>query len=191
MAVLSLIKVGDRNDAILYKPVTRVRDFGPKLHKLLDDMLETMRAAPGTGLAAPQVGVELRALVIDCPEDPEKPDENVQTYELINPEILKAKGKEEEQEGCLSLPGLVADVDRATQVLVRAQDRHGREFRLKAYDWLARIVQHEIDHLQGVLMTDRCSQLYKVVEKGKNEKGEMEYEAIPIENILPGRKASK
>lgn len=179
MAILRIVKVGDSDEGILYKPAARVRDFGPRLHQLLDDMLETTRAAPGVGIAGPQVGADMRVTVIECPEDPDKPEENLLRYELINPEVIKTKGNEEGQEGCLSLPGLMADVDRPTYVLIRAQDRHGKEFRLKAYAWLARVIQHEVDHLQGVMMTDKAKQLYRLrqLEDGT-------YEAIPIENTL-------
>lgn len=179
MAILRIVKVGDTDEGILYRPPARVRDFGPRLHRLLDDMLETVRAAPGVGLAAPQIGIDQRIAVIEYPDDEEKPEETKRLYELINPEIIKAKGVEEGQEGCLSLPGLAADVERATFILVRAQDRYGKEFRLKAYDWLARIFQHEIDHLQGVLMTDKAKQLYRL-----NQLEDGTYEAIPIENTL-------
>ena len=157
MALLDIVTVGDPNDDILFKPVARVRDFGPALHTLLDDMVQTMRAAPGVGLAAPQVGVALRATVVEYPEDEDDPDNTKRVYELINPEIVKSKGTDVGQEGCLSIPGLAADVERPTYVLVKAQDRNGREIRIKAYDWLARIFLHEIDHLHGVLMTDRAS----------------------------------
>lgn len=181
MALLEIVKVGDRDSGILNRPVNRVRDFGPALHTLLDNMLETMREAPGVGLAAPQVGVDLRASVIEYPDDEDDPENTMRLYELINPEIIKARGKEVGQEGCLSMPGLVADVERPTYVLIRAQDRHGKEYRLKAYDWLARVFLHEIDHLHGVLMTDKAEQLYKVVE---NEEGE--FEAVPIDEAVMG-----
>jgi peptide deformylase len=181
MAVLDIVQVGGSQSEILARPATRVRDFGPKLHQLLDRMLETMRAAPGVGLAAPQVGVDLRVAVIEYPDDEDDPENTMRVYELINPEILRTKGSEVGQEGCLSIPGLVADVDRATYLLIRAQDRNGREYRLKAYDWLARVFQHEIDHLHGVLMTDKATQLYKLV---KND--EENYEAVPIEEAWIG-----
>lgn len=176
MAELRIVKVGDSDDSVLYHTATRVRDFGPRLHKLLDDMLETMRKAPGVGLAAPQVGVAQRALVVEYPADEERPEETQRVYELINPEIIKTRGAEVGQEGCLSLPGLAADVERATYVLVRAQDRYGKEVRLKAYDWLARIFLHEIDHLHGVMMTDKATQLYRL-----HQKEDGTYEAIPFE----------
>lgn len=181
MAVLEIVQVGGPQSAILQQPAARVRDFGPKLHQLLDRMLETMREAPGVGLAAPQVGVDLRAAVIEFPEDEDDPENTMRVYELINPEIIRAKGTEEGQEGCLSIPGLVADVERATYILVRAQDRYGKEYRFKAYDWLARVFQHEIDHLHGVLMTDKATQLYKLVKTDDEN-----YEAVPIEEAWVG-----
>lgn len=176
MAELRIVKVGDGDDKVLHHAAARVRDFGPRLHKLLDDMLETMRRAPGVGLAAPQVGVAQRVLVVEYPEDEERPEETQRVYELINPEVIKTRGAEMGQEGCLSLPGLAADVERATYVLVRAQDRYGKEVRLKAYDWLARIFQHEIDHLHGVMMTDKATQLYHL-----HQKEDGSFEAVPIE----------
>jgi peptide deformylase len=187
MAVLEIVSVGGPQSEILARPATRVRDFGPKLHQLLDRMLETMREAPGVGLAAPQVGVDLRVAVIEYPDDEDDPENTMRVYELINPEIIRSKGSECGQEGCLSIPGLVADVDRATYILIRAQDRHGREYRFKAYDWLARVFQHEIDHLQGVLMTDKATQLYKLVKK-TDENGEEGYDAIPIEEAWIGNR---
>lgn len=179
MAVLRIVTVGDPDNAVLHRQAQRVRDFGPALHRLLDDMLETMRAAPGVGLAAPQVGVGMRVTVVEYPEDEEKPDETLRVYELINPEVIKHKGAEVAQEGCLSMPELAADVERATYVLVRAQDRHGKEFRVKAYDWLARIFQHEIDHLAGELMTDKALQLYRLQKDAEGKTV-----AVPIEQTV-------
>lgn len=186
MSVLRIVAIGDQDDAVLHEAAVRVREFGPELHQLLDDMVETMRVAPGVGLAAPQVGHNRRIAVVEYPEDDEDPESPKRVYELVNPEIIKAKGSELGQEGCLSMPGLAADVSRATQVVVRAQDRHGNEFRVKAFDWLARIFQHEIDHLQGVLMTDRAEEIYRLV---RNADGEIE--AIPIAGAVPalGEKA--
>src|SRR5215217_2657082 len=136
MSELRIVSAGDRDDAVLHQTATRVRDFGPKLHTLLDQMLETLRSASGVGLAAPQIGLSQRIAVIEYPEDEEQPEETKRVYELINPEIIKAKGSDVAQEGCLSIPGLSADVDRATELIVRAQDRNGKEVRYKVYDWL-------------------------------------------------------
>lgn len=180
MAKLPIVTPWDENSAVLRRSARRVREFDPELHKLLDDMVETMREAKGVGLAAPQIGLDQRITVIEYPDDEDKPEETMRRYELINPEIVKTKGSEVAQEGCLSLPGLAADVERATYVLIKAQDRHGKDVRIKAYDWLARIFQHEIDHLHGVLMTERAEQVYKMRE---NEEGEVEL--IPVEMALP------
>ena len=176
MALLEIVQIGAAQSEVLHRQAMRVRDFGPPLHQLLDNMLETMREAPGVGLAAPQVGVELRAAVIEYPDDEDDPENTMRVYELINPEVIKARGAEVGQEGCLSIPGLVADIDRPTYVLIRAQDRNGQEYRIKAYDWLARVFLHEIDHLHGIMMTDKAEQLYKLqqLEDGT-------FEAVPIE----------
>lgn len=176
MALLEIVTVGDANDEVLLKPAARVREFNAALHKLLDDMLETMRDAPGVGLAAPQVGLGLRVAVVEYPENDKEPDGPTRIYEIINPEVIKQKGAEIGQEGCLSIPGLAADVERANFVLIKAQDRLGKEIRIKAYDWLARIFLHEIDHLYGTLMTDKAVKVYKLV---KNRDGELE--AVPLD----------
>jgi peptide deformylase len=180
MAKLPIVTPWDKDSAVLHRPARRVREFGPELHNLLDNMAQTMREARGVGLAAPQVGLDQRIIVIEYPDDEDDPENTLRLYEVINPEIIKVKGSEVAQEGCLSLPGLAADVERATYVLVKAQDRQGNEYRIKAYDWLARIFQHEIDHLMGVLMTERAEQIYQMKE---NDEGEVEL--IPIEFALP------
>lgn len=185
MSDLRIVFAGDRDDSVLHHPAARVREFGPSLHRLLDQMVDALRDASGVGLAAPQIGISQRIAVIEYPDDEDHPEETKRVYELINPEIIKAKGSEIAQEGCLSIPGLAADVDRATQLIVRAQDRNGNEVRYKVYDWLARIFQHEIDHLHGVLMTDRAKQVYKLV---RNADGEIE--AIPIEETLSSTSVS-
>ena len=179
MTKLEILTPWEENGEILRNPTKRVRTFDAHLHQFLENMIETMREGQGVGLAAPQVGLDQRIFVIEYPEDTERPEETMQRYEMINPEIVKAKGSEVGQEGCLSLPGLAADVDRATYVLVKAQDRNGKSQRIKAHDWLARIFQHEIDHLNGVLMIDRAEQVYKVVE---NEDGDAEL--VPVELVI-------
>jgi peptide deformylase len=180
MTLREIVTLGSPAEPVLHKPAERVRVFDAALHQLLDDMVETMRAAPGVGLAAPQIGIGRRIAVVEYPLDEEDPENTTQVFELINPEIVKAKGAEIAQEGCLSLPNIAADVERATHVVVRAQDRNGAEVRLKAYDWLARIFQHEIDHLHGILMTERAEQIYRMRE---NEAGEIV--AIPIGESEP------
>jgi len=119
--------------------------------RLLDDLAETMYAAPGAGLAAPQIGVGLRVCVV-------KGDEN-QHYGLVNPVIVKAEGSQVGYEGCLSIPGWVGEVERYETVVVKGLNRRGKEVRIKASGFTARAFQHEIDHLDGILFTDRLTSL--------------------------------
>lgn len=141
-------------EPILRERAKRVTQFDASLHRLLDDMLETMRDAPGIGLAANQVGVGLQVAVIEL-ED--------KVTELVNPEIARASGEIIDWEGCLSIPGFVAEVKRHEKVTVKARDRHGKEFRVKGEDLLARALQHEIDHLNGVLYIDHLESLEELV----------------------------
>lgn len=143
------------------KQVSReVEQFDAQLHELLDDMYDTMVARNGVGLAAIQVGIDLRALVINIPlEDVEpelsQPREN--TLEMINPVIVEADGKEKFQEGCLSVPGFYEDVERHKHVVVEYYDRHGKKQRIEDDDFLAIAMQHEIDHLNGRVFVERLS----------------------------------
>jgi peptide deformylase len=128
-------------------------------------MLETMRDAPGIGLAANQVGVPLQVAVIEL-ED--------KITELINPQIVKATGEIVDWEGCLSIPGFVAEVKRHAKVTVKAKDRHGKEFRLKGEELLARALQHEIDHLNGILYIDYLESLEELVRVSEHTEIEEE-----------------
>jgi peptide deformylase len=132
---------------ILRAKAKKVSRFDPYLQRLIDDMWETMRAAPGVGLAAPQVGQSIRVLVAEYEDE---------AVALVNPEIIKrAEATELGTEGCLSIPGYVGDdVPRSLAVTVKARDAKGKEIRVKAEGWYARILQHEIDHLDGILYTD-------------------------------------
>lgn len=151
----------------------KVKFFGPGLKTLVDDMLETMDSANGLGLAAPQVDVRERVVVIKLPEDEEDP-ESGKTYILVNPEIVRADGEEEGQEGCLSVPGWWGLVKRSTSVTVKAQDLKGKSFRLKAHGLFARAVQHEVDHLDGVLFIDRVEGPEKLFQAKSQEETEQE-----------------
>jgi peptide deformylase len=149
---------------ILHYPDKRLREAGkkveavtPELQKLIDDMAETMYAAPGVGLAATQIGELLQLFIIDIADQDEKSDLKV----FINPEILEAEGDITWQEGCLSFPGIQEDIDRSAKVKVRAQDRNGKWFELEAEGLLAVAIQHEYDHLQGKLMIDHMGPLKK------------------------------
>lgn len=153
MAIREIITLGHPT---LRLKARKVAKFGPELKHLIDDMTETMRAAPGVGLAAPQVNVPERIIVLELPADEEE-GLPAELYAYVNPEIVKvSKETEVGEEGCLSIPGYVGEVDRHVEILVRGQDAFGRPQRIKAYDYLARIFQHEIDHLDGVLFIDKA-----------------------------------
>ncbi len=152
MAILEIIKIGDER---LRKKSRPIRRFDKNLRKFAEDMVETMRKADGVGLAAPQVGVNDRLIVVEMPEDYDDDPQAGQLFVVVNPEIVRAKGKKEPgDEGCLSIPGYIGEVMRYPMVTVKGQDINGKEIRIKAYDFLARIFQHEIDHLDGVLFID-------------------------------------
>lgn len=149
---------------ILHYPDKRLRERGkkvealtPELRKLIDDMAETMYAAPGVGLAATQIGEALQLFVIDIADNDEPSDLRV----FVNPEILETSGELTWQEGCLSFPGVTEEIDRAAHVRVRAQDGDGAWFELEAEGLLAVAIQHEYDHLQGQLMIDHMGPLKK------------------------------
>jgi len=147
----------------LYKNARKVTDFSSDTQNLIDDMVETLRVAPGVGLAAPQVDVPLRVIVVEFGDEE---DESVPPilYTLINPEI--ARHSQETvvgTEGCLSVPNLIGDVERYETITVKALDRRGKPMKVKAKGWLARIFQHEIDHLKGVIFTDLATQIWEPV----------------------------
>jgi peptide deformylase len=152
MAILDLVYEGDPR---LRQKAQRIRTVDEGLLKLAEDMHETMHAAPGVGLAGPQIGVMRRIVVIYLPENYEEDGDPELSLTLINPEIIKMQGRDVGTEGCLSIPGWVGDVPRATKITVRSTDIDGRQFRFKAEGILARVVQHEVDHLDGILYIDR------------------------------------
>jgi len=137
---------------VLRKKAKRVSSIDASIKKLIKDMFETMKAAPGVGLAAPQVGVSLRVIVISVPEGEE--GEETREIALVNPEMVKKKGERLLKEGCLSVPGFFAEVKRAEQVTVKGRDQAGKEVRIKADGLLAQALEHELDHLNGVLYID-------------------------------------
>ncbi len=154
---------------VLRQKAKKVKRVDAAAQKLVDDMFESMHAAHGLGLAAPQIGVSLRVLVIEMPQDEEEPHSGEKIV-LINPEIVKATGEQFGEEGCLSIPGYVGMVRRADKVTVKGLDYKGKEIRVKGEELLARALQHEIDHLDGVLYTDRLEKpedLYRVTEDGR------------------------
>ena len=141
-------------DPILRERTRKVTRFDASLHRLLADMVDTMREAPGIGLAANQIGVPLQVAVVELEDT---------LTELINPQIVRSSGEVADWEGCLSIPGFVAEVGRRAKVTVKARDRHGKEFRVKGEDLLARALQHEIDHLNGRLYIDYLDSLEELV----------------------------
>jgi len=165
MAILEILKYPDPE---LKKIASSVRDFSHKTVQLVNDMLDTMYAAPGVGLAAPQVGVSQRVVVLDT--DPENPGKQV--YKLINPVITHAEGEVIWEEGCLSVVEFTADVKRAAQVQVRAFDEHQKEIKIEAEGLLAVALQHEIDHLDGKLFIDHLPKLRRnmVIRRFQKEK---------------------
>lgn len=150
--------------AVLRRKAHKVTAFDKEFQVLVEDMVDTMRAAPGVGLAAPQVGVSLRLIVVEFgdEEDEEAPKK---LYMVANPEIvLASEDKVKGIEACLSVPGLVGEVERHNFIVVKGLNRQGKPIKIKAEGWLARIFQHEIDHLDGVIYTDRASRVWQPKE---------------------------
>ncbi len=163
MAVLDIKKYPE---AVLKKKASPVTTFDDQLQQLIDDMVETMYAAPGVGLAAPQVGVSKRLAVIDI----SLRDEKYPLIVLINPSIVKSEGEVEFEEGCLSLPEYTARVKRAERLVVHAHDRKGKEVEIEAGGLLAIAMQHEMDHLEGILLIDRISPIKREFFKKRYKK---------------------
>ncbi|MVO99231.1 MULTISPECIES: peptide deformylase [Paenibacillus] len=151
MAIRMIVKEGD---SVLRETAKQVTKFNSNLHKLLDDMADTMYDAPGVGLAAPQVGILKRVIVMDVGDDNG-------LIELVNPEIVAKSGEQIGPEGCLSIPGLEGEVKRPLHVTIKGQDRNGEEVVYEGEGLLARCMMHEVDHLNGVLFTDLAIRLYR------------------------------
>lgn len=162
---MSIYNVVQNGDDILRQKAQVVRRFDDRLHKLLEDMAETLYAEDGVGLAAPQIGISKRVVVIDVGEG---------LLEVVNPQIIKATGRESDIEGCLSVKGRNGIVPRAAHVVVTAQDRYGNDIVLEGEGLLARAFQHEIDHLDGILFIDKMTkevnlaELQEMAEKEEN-----------------------
>ncbi len=169
MPVRPIVKYGE---PVLHAPAAPVTDIDGAIRQLLDDMVATMWAAPGIGLAAPQIGVSLRVIVVDLSvgEDPE------QLIKLVNPEFVERDGEQREEEGCLSIPDLTERVVRPERVLVRAMDESGQVREIEGTGLLARALSHEIDHLNGLLFVHRLKGLkrelpWKKVERSRRKAG--------------------
>jgi peptide deformylase len=162
---MTLRKIVTLPEPVLRRKAHVVTRFDKNLQTLVNDMVETMRDAPGVGLAAPQIGLSERLIVVEYyerEEDEEKEGAPKKVWAVVNPEIVKAS---EEKllgvEGCLSIPNLVGEVERHAVVHVKGLNRHGKQVKLKAEGWLARIFQHEIDHLNGILFTERATRVWQ------------------------------
>ncbi|TYP72662.1 peptide deformylase [Paenibacillus methanolicus] len=145
-------------DPVLRERAIEVTKFNSNLHKLLDDMALTMYDAEGVGLAAPQVGISKRVIVVDVGDEKG-------LIEMVNPEIVERSGEQLGPEGCLSIPNLNGEVKRSQRIKLKGQDRNGNPFELVADDYLARAFQHEVDHLNGVLFTDIAESIYDISQR--------------------------
>jgi peptide deformylase len=159
---MAVLQIRTLPDPILRQKAKRVARIDNSVQKLIDDMIDTLRAEPNrAGLAAPQVGVPLRIAVIELPEQ--------ELITLINPEIIKKEGERVVQEGCLSIPGYFGEIRRAVTVKVKAKNREGKEYRIKAEGLLAQALEQEIEHLDGVLYIDHLESEEKLFEAAQEE----------------------
>ncbi len=166
MTVRPIVLLGDPRLRLKGEPVD---SFGKYLHELLDDLTDSMRHAPGVGLAAPQLGEAMRACVIEVES---------RLYELINPKIVRAAGDDRDLEGCLSIPGYVAYVTRREKVWVVAQDRNGKKFKVAGSGLLGRALQHELDHLDGKLYIDYLDSMDELIDVSGGGEDDEEHEHI-------------
>lgn len=165
---MSLRKIVYLPDPVLRRKAHKVVVFDKELQDLIDDMIETLRDAPGVGLAAPQVGVSERIIVVEYGDEE---DDTVppKLYVVVNPEISHTSNEMViGTEACLSIPGLVGDVERLKTIVIKGQNRRGQPVKYKASGWLARIFQHETDHLDGIVYTDRAIRVWKPKEGEEN-----------------------
>ena len=165
--IMSILKIYQYPDTVLRKQTQKISSFDDELTQIVEDMVETMYDAPGVGLAAPQVGESIRLIVVDTTEDKEGDKEHMV---LINPEIIESEGKQIDEEGCLSVPELSANVKRYQKITVAFQDLQGKAHELSTEDRFAVVLQHEIDHLNGILFIDHLSPLKRNMYKKKVKK---------------------
>lgn len=156
-------------DPRLRQKATKVRQVDSQLRRVADDMWETMTEAEGVGLAGPQVGVMRRIITVHVPASMDEEDDPEYSYVLINPEIVRGYGDVAALEGCLSIPGWAGEVVRRENVTVKAINLDNKPVRIKAYGYLARVLQHEIDHLDGILYTDRMAEDAKLLQVDDEE----------------------
>jgi len=167
MAIREIIKLPHKT---LRRKAHKVEKFDADLRKLIKDMVETMRDEPGVGLAAPQINISQRLIVVEYAEDDNDPDSPTKLFAVANPELTyMSDEKVAGIEGCLSVPNLVGEVERSQSVVVKGQNKYGKDITIEASGWLARIFQHEIDHLNGVLFVDLATKLYQPEEMPEGE----------------------
>jgi len=176
MAILDIVIEGE---PVLRKKAVKVRRADEGIRKLADDMYETMLDAPGVGLAAPQVGKSIRLIVVHVSEDEDEGTPEV-SLKLLNPEVVKAHGSQTGAEGCLSIPGWAGDVERAMNVTVKGFDMDNKPVRIKASGYLAVVLQHEIDHLDGILFPDRIEDKENHLWPIRESEEELVEEGVPV-----------
>lgn len=178
MSILPIVKL---DNPILRKKAVKVTSFGPEFQKLAQDMLDTLIDAPGVGLAAPQVNVSQRLIVVKLPDDEDSREEYGENagvvFTVANPKIIKSSRMQVDGvEACLSIPGYAGNVFRHEEVVITGEDREGKPLRIKAKDWLARVFQHEIDHLDGVLYIDVAEEVWDTTKRRNQDGDEIDEE---------------
>lgn len=166
---MSVLPLTMMSESVLHQKAKRVRKIDDSIQKLIDDMIDTMHDIGGAaGLAAPQVGVPLQVIVVETPDE--------ELAVIINPEIVKSTGEEEVGEGCLSLPGYKGTLKRSEKVTVKGRDRYGKEIRIKADGILAQALQHEIDHVNGIVFLDRMESMDDLHKIDDEDEDDVEYD---------------
>ena len=163
---MSVLPIRTAGDPVLRQKARKVKKIDASTQRLIDDMIETMHYAPGVGLAAPQIGVSLRVVVIQVPEE--------EVITLINPEIVKRSGQRRVTEGCLSVPGYIAEINRSVTVTAKGLNREGKMVRIKGEDLLAEALEHETDHVNGILYVDHLESPDQLVKLEPEEGSEPE-----------------
>ena len=163
--ILDIVQIGD---PVLRRKAHKITQIDRDIRLLAEDMVETLRDSGGVGLAAPQIGESIRMIVVEYPEDDSVEDSPMKTYKVINPEIIwRSEETVEGSEGCLSIPGYVGTVERNESIKVKGLSVFGRPMKINASGWLARIFQHEIDHLEGICYIDRATAIYQPSEENE------------------------
>jgi peptide deformylase len=168
MAARPVIKMPD---SMLRRKAHKINTFNAEFQSLVDDMVQTMREEPGVGLAAPQVNISIQLIVVEYPLDDQVEEAKPELFVIVNPEIIEQSSEMEFGiEGCLSVPELLGEVERNSSIVVIGLDRFGKKQKISAKGWLARIFQHEIDHINGILFVDRARKIWKPEPEDTGEK---------------------